>query len=201
MSDRRRWLIVGLGNPGPKYQLTRHNVGFMALDLMVQSLGLSSSTGSGSGSGWSTEQKALVLKSKGAQNELIFVKPQTFMNLSGESVQPLMAYYKVELENLVVVHDEIDIPFAKIRFQKNRGAGGHNGLKSINERMGTQDYIRLKLGVGRPAHPDFAVADYVLQSFAKEEQDTLGSFLEKAGDAIECLVTEGLDKASTKFNG
>ena len=191
MSDRRRWLIVGLGNPGPKYQLTRHNIGFMALDLMVQSLGLG---------GWSTESKGSVLKSKGTQNELIFVKPQTFMNLSGETVQPLMAYYKIELANLVVVHDEIDIPFGKMRFQKNRGAGGHNGLKSINERLGTQDYIRLKLGVGRPAHPEFAVADYVLQAFAKEEQDALSTFLEKAGDAIECIVTEGLDKASTKFN-
>lgn len=168
---------------------------------MVQSLGFSSSASPGAGaSAWSTEQKGLVLKSKGSTNELIFVKPQTFMNLSGETVQPLMAYYKVELENLVVVHDEIDLPFGKMRFQKNRGAGGHNGLKSINERLGTQDYIRLKLGVGRPAHPDFAVADYVLQAFAKEEQDALGRFLEKAGDAIECIVTEGLDKASTKFN-
>lgn len=192
MSEKRRWLIVGLGNPGPKYQLTRHNIGFLALDLMAQSLGLSN---------WTTEQKGLVLKSRGNENELIFVKPQTFMNLSGECVQPLMAYYKVELENLIVLHDEIDLPFEKMRFQKNRGAGGHNGLKSINERLGTQDYVRLKLGVGRPAHPEFAVADYVLQSFSKEEQSALGPFLEKAGDAIEDLVGLGLDKASTKYNG
>ncbi len=197
MSDRRRWLIVGLGNPGPKYQLTRHNIGFMALDIFAQSLNPSLAGGAND---WSTEHKGFVLKTKGSQNELIFVKPQTYMNLSGETVQPLMAYYKIELDNLVVVHDEIDLPFGKMRFQKNRGAGGHNGLKSINERLGTQDYARLKLGVGRPAHPDFLISDYVLQAFAKEEQSELGPFLEKAGDAISCLVTEGLDRASTRFN-
>lgn len=119
MSEKRRWLIVGLGNPGPKYQLTRHNIGFMALDVFTQSLNLSGGGSVSAGStAWSTEQKGLVLKSKGTHNELIFVKPQTYMNLSGETVQPLMAYYKVALENLLVVHDEIDLPFGKMRFQK-----------------------------------------------------------------------------------
>lgn len=191
MSEKRRWLIVGLGNPGPKYLLTRHNVGFICLDRYVDSLNLS---------GWSTQEKALLLKIKGQENELFLTKPQTYMNLSGESVQPLMAYYKIPLENLIVLHDEIDIPFGKLRIQKNRGAGGHNGLKSINERLGTQDYARIKIGVGRPPHPEMNVADYVLQNFSNEEQTQLPDFLDTIGDALDALITVGLDRASTQFN-
>lgn len=191
MSEKRRWLIVGLGNPGPKYLLTRHNVGFICLDRYVDSLNLS---------GWSTQEKALLLKIKGQENELFLAKPQTYMNLSGESVQPLMAYYKIPLENLIVLHDEIDIPFGKLRIQKNRGAGGHNGLKSINERLGTQDYTRIKIGVGRPPHPEMNVADYVLQNFSSEEQTQLPDFLDTVGDALDALITVGLDRASSNFN-
>lgn len=191
MSEKRRWLIVGLGNPGPKYLLTRHNVGFICLDRYVDSLNLS---------GWSTQEKALLLKVKGQENELFLAKPQTYMNLSGESVQPLMAYYKIPLENLIVLHDEIDIPFGKLRIQKNRGAGGHNGLKSINERLGTQDYARIKIGVGRPPHPEMNVADYVLQNFSNEEQTQLPDFLDTIGDALDALITVGLDRASSNFN-
>lgn len=191
MSEKRRWLIVGLGNPGPKYLLTRHNVGFICLDRYVDSLNLS---------GWSTQEKALLLKIKGQENELFLAKPQTYMNLSGESVQPLMAYYKIPLENLIVLHDEIDIPFGKLRIQKNRGAGGHNGLKSINERLGTQDYARIKIGVGRPPHPEMNVADYVLQNFSSEEQTQLPDFLDTVGDALDALITVGLDRASSNFN-
>jgi PTH1 family peptidyl-tRNA hydrolase len=184
------WLVIGLGNPGAKYSLTRHNIGFMALDVFA------SGTGSPK---WREEQQALVLRLKIEGVETIFAKPQTFMNLSGESVQALMAYYKIPLEKILVVHDDIDQGYGAIKLHKNRGAGGHNGLKSINQMLGTQDYLRLKLGVGRPPNPKMDVASYVLQNFSQEETTHLHDFLNVAGDAIESMVLNGYDKTATKF--
>ena len=123
------------------------------------------------------------------------------MNKSGEAVQALMHFYKIPLENLIVAHDEIDIPFEQIRVHKNRSPGGNNGIKSITEMLGTQDYIRLRLGVSRPPHPEMSVADYVLQKFSSEEQAKITDFLNKAGDAIESIIFDGLQKASSNFNG
>ncbi|MEN0057370.1 MAG: aminoacyl-tRNA hydrolase, partial [Bdellovibrio sp.] len=123
------------------------------------------------------------------------------MNLSGESVQPLMGFYKIPMEHLIVIHDDIDQAFAQMKIHKNRGHGGHNGIKSISGLLGTADYLRLKLGVGRPANPNIPVADYVLGKFTKEEMATLPDFLNKSCDAIESLITEGVQKASTRFNG
>ena len=185
------WLIVGLGNPGAKYLLTRHNIGFMALDNWVAGLGQVPSR---------QEHKAITSRFKIEGQELLLAKPQTFMNKSGESVQVLLDYYKIQLEHLIVVHDDIDQAFNAIKIQRNRGAGGHNGLKSINESLTTQDYIRLKLGVGRPADPRMDVASYVLQNFSADEQSNLSSFLNRAGDAIEALIFEGFDKAATLFS-
>jgi PTH1 family peptidyl-tRNA hydrolase len=185
------WLIVGLGNPGTQYTLTRHNIGFLSLDLLAEGLRAPA---------WSTEHKALTCKFKLEQEQVLLAKPQTYMNLSGESVQALMAFYKIQLDHLVVVHDDIDQPFGSLRFHKNRGHGGHNGIRSISGLLGP-DYIRLKLGVGRPENPQMQVADYVLQKFSSEEQSALPDFLNKSGDAIESLIFEGLGKASTKFNG
>jgi len=185
------YLIVGLGNPGPKYAFTRHNIGFLAVDLFSQGV---------SNPPWSEEHKAHVCKFKLDDQQIILAKPLTFMNKSGESVQSLLHYYKIPMENMLVIHDEIDLPFGKLRLQKNRGPGGHNGLKSINEMLSTQDYTRLKLGVGRPPHPEMDVADYVLGKFNPEEQTTLPEFLNTAGDAIESFIFEGLNKASTRFN-
>ena len=184
------WLVVGLGNPGGKYAMTRHNVGFMALDAYCASVGLPR---------WKEEKQALVARLKIEEEEVLFVKPQTFMNKSGESVRALMDYYKVELEKIIVLHDEIDQGFGAIKIHKNRGAGGHNGIKSINELLGTQDYLRLKLGVGRPTHPGMDVAAYVLQNFSAEEQTHLHEFLSTAGDAVESLIFDGYNKAATKF--
>ncbi len=184
------WLICGLGNPGAKYSMNRHNIGFMALDAYCAGVGLPR---------WKEEKQALVTRLKIEDRETIFVKPQTFMNKSGESVQALMAYYKIPLENLIVLHDEIDIGFGAIKLHKNRGPGGHNGLKSINEKLGSQDYIRVKLGVGRPENPNMDVASFVLQNFAPHEQGQLNDFLSVAGDAIESLIIDGYQKAATKF--
>lgn len=184
------WLIVGLGNPGPKYALTRHNIGFMALDLYAQGSGQSN---------WGEEHKAWVLKFKTEQGLLILAKPQTYMNNSGEAVQALMAYYKIPLDNLLVVQDEVDQPFSKMKFNRNRGAGGQNGIKSISERIGN-DYARLRLGISRPPVPGPTVADWVLGRFAKEEEAMLPDFLNRAGDAMDCWMQDGLQIASTKFN-
>jgi PTH1 family peptidyl-tRNA hydrolase len=185
------WLVVGLGNPGVQYALTRHNIGFMALDLLAQGLG---------NPPWREEHRALTCKLKLDDTPVLFAKPMTYMNKSGESVQALLNFYKISVENLIVIHDEVDFPFAQMKIHKNRSAGGNNGIKSISEILGTQDYTRLRLGIGRPPHPEMQVADYVLQKFSAEEQSALPEFLNKAGDAVEALIFDGLSKASTKFN-
>lgn len=188
----RLWLIAGLGNPGPEYAFTRHNIGFIAVDLWAQALGVQR---------WSTEEKALVAKAKWGGQDVLFVKPQTFMNRSGDSVQPLLRYYKIPLEQLLVVHDELDFPFQTMKLQKNRGAGGHNGIKSISERLATQDYLRMKVGIGRPAHPEMEVHAHVLGKFSNEEGQKLSEFLDWCGDGAECLLQQGFPKASSLFNG
>lgn len=184
------WLVAGLGNPGGKYALTRHNIGFMALDAYCAGVGTPR---------WKDERQALTVRLKVEETEVLFAKPQTYMNKSGESVRALMDFYKIQLEHLIVVHDDIDQGYGAIKIHKNRGAGGHNGLKSINECLGTQDYIRLKLGVGRPSNPKMDVAAYVLQAFSPEEQSHLHEFLSLAGDAVESLIFDGLSKAATQF--
>lgn len=187
------WIVVGLGNPGPKYAMNRHNVGFLALDAYCASVG-------GGAAKWRDEKQALVTRLKMNDQDVLFVKPQTYMNNSGEPTQALMHFYKIPVERLIVLHDEIDIGFGAIKIQKNRGPGGHNGLKSINEKLGTQDYVRVKLGVGRPPHPGMDVAAHVLQDFSSLEQKHLHDFLEVGGDAIETLIFEGYDKAATKHS-
>lgn len=186
------WLIVGLGNPGEKYQLTRHNIGFMCVDFMAKAF---------EAPAWNNEHKALVTRiTTEGGHKWILAKPQTYMNLSGDSVQSLMSFYKIPPENILVIQDEIDQSFGKMKFQKNRGHGGHNGIKDITQKIGSNDYIRLRLGVGRPPHPEMAVADYVLQKFSKEELEQLPGFLERGIDGIEILVNDGLGKASSLYN-
>ena len=200
------YLIVGLGNPGSKYASTRHNIGFMLCDYWIKSLNGT----------WSKEEhKAITVKfsfklnqqsakfekSKNEQIEVLVAKPQTFMNLSGESVVALMQFYKIPKEKLLVLHDEVDQPFASMKFQHNRGHGGQNGVRNITELLGTAEYSRLRLGVGRPPHPDFSVGDYVLSAFSAEENKLMSQYLEKACDGVEMFLTEGLGKASSLFNG
>lgn len=186
-------LIVGLGNPGSKYAMNRHNIGFMAVDSWLKSLGHNGSL--------RDEHKALTQKFKIEDQEVLVAKPQTFMNKSGEAVQSLMSFYKIPRENLLVLHDEIDQPFGMMKLQFNRGHAGQNGIRNISELFGAADYHRLRLGVGRPPHPEFSVGDYVLSNFATEELTTLPQFLEKAGSAIESFIFDGPAKAATKYNG
>lgn len=185
------WMIVGLGNPGPKYALTRHNIGFLAVDFLARGLGFEN---------FKNDFKADVAKGRWEDQEILLVKPQTFMNLSGTSVQPLMNFYKVDMDHLLVLHDEIDQEFDHMKFHRARGHGGHNGIRNITEVLGSNDYSRLRLGVGRPPHPEMQVADYVLQKFSTEEQNQLPDFLNRAGDAVETFVFEGLQKASSLHN-
>lgn len=196
-------LIVGLGNPGPKYTLTRHNVGFMLLDVIAQEFA--------PGSKWKSEFKAETMKLTWAGQQVLLVKPQTFMNLSGESVQPIVGMYKIALTDVLVAHDEIDLPFGEVRFQSKRGAGGHNGIKSLHQMLGSDEYCRLRLGVGRPpvfvndagemTRPTMEVHEYVLQNFTKDEQKQLAEDLfSHFVDATEAWIMDGLQMASSKFN-
>ena len=184
-------LIVGLGNPGYRYQLTRHNVGFLVLDAISRHLEAANP---------SEQFKSLVSKVKHAGHDVIFAKPQTFMNLSGEAVQPLIAFYKIPLENLLVIHDDIDQPFGQMKFQKNRGTGGHNGIRNIHEKLGTGDYARLKIGVGRPAEPKMAVDKYVLQNFAPDQEDQLREVIQRAGEATLTFIEAGFQRAQNEYN-
>ncbi len=186
-------VVVGLGNPGPKYALNRHNIGFMALDAFARGAGAPENQ-------WKSEHKALTLKLRIEGEAFLFVKPQTYMNLSGESVAPLMKYYDIHLDDLLVIHDEVDLPFGKIKFQRRRSAGGNNGIKSIHHLLGTDDYVRMRIGVGRPPHPKMSVADWVLQNFSQEEMDRMGEYLDLIGDGVESFILKGFEKSATAFN-
>ncbi len=183
-------MIVGLGNPGPKYLLTRHNIGFMVIDALAQRWGQGV---------FRSEHKSLTEKLSLEGQKLLLAKPQTYMNLSGEAVQSLLSYYAVETEDLVVIQDDCDLPFQALRLQRHRGHGGHNGIRNIHQHLGP-DYIRLKLGVGRPSHPSQPVADYLLSDFSREEQKALPDFLAYSCEALENLLRQGYDKTSSLFN-
>ncbi len=184
-------MIVGLGNPGPKYQLNRHNIGFILVDALAMRLE--------GRLDFRSEHKALTLKTSLQQERILLVKPQTFMNLSGQSVQDLFQYYDLSLDDLLVVQDDCDLPFQALRFQRSRGHGGHNGIRNIHQYLGP-DYARLKLGVSRPSHPGQDVADYLLSDFSKDEQKSLDDFLLYSCEAVETLILQGYDRASNQFN-
>lgn len=195
-------LIVGLGNPGPKYQLTRHNIGFLFIDALVEAFAGSRS--------YKSEFKAETQKIKIGTEQIVVCKPQTFMNLSGESVQPLLKFYNLSLDDVLVVHDEVDIPFGQMKFQRKRGHGGHNGIRNIHQMLGNDDYSRLRLGVGRPpvivgdngekVRPLMEVHEWVLGQFTKDELGKMPDFLDHAIKGVEVWTAKGLQEASTQFN-
>lgn len=190
-------LLVGLGNPGDRYRDTRHNVGFMLIDLIAERWGRPVWR-----SKFQAETAALdVPRGQGAGDKAVLLKPQTFMNLSGQSVQPAAAFYKVETPHVLVAHDELDLPFGQVRLKAGGGDAGHNGLKSITQRLGTNGYTRLRIGIGRPP-PDFrgSGADFVLQAFSPVEQAELPGVLDCAADAIERFAREGLSAAMNTTN-
>ena len=184
--------IIGLGNPGPKYLLTRHNIGFMVIDIMADRLPASFK------SKWESDY----LKSRIKDCDVILQKPLTYMNLSGQSVQPCLSFFKGTPEDLLVVQDDISMPFGALKLQKNRSSGGHNGIKDISNRLGTQDYARLKVGVGEPNGPNGKedTVDYVLSDFSKEEQKKLPDILIECEFAIVSFIADGLEKAANRHN-
>ena len=184
-------LVVGLGNPGSKYCLTRHNIGFMVIDAIAQSYGDGQ---------FKSEKKAHTCKVRMGTELVLLAKPQTFMNLSGESVSQLMNFYNIDLDQLLVIHDEIELDFLGLRFQKNRGHAGHNGVRNIHQHLGSNLYHRLKVGVGRSKNPAMDVADYVLQDFDSLEQAELPDFLAYCRESVFTYAVEGFEKAATKFN-
>jgi peptidyl-tRNA hydrolase, PTH1 family len=182
------WLVVGLGNPEKKYAKNRHNVGFMVVDVLRSEIGAPD---------WREKFKGRVAKSTAFGDELVLLEPLTYMNLSGESVQPCAAFHKIDPKNIVVVHDEIDLPFGDVRLKFGGGHAGHNGLRSITEHIGP-DFHRVRIGVGRPAFGE--VADYVLSDFSSIETAELLGKIERATDAIARLVKDGPQSAMNVIN-
>ena len=186
-----KYLIVGLGNPGREYAFNRHNVGFMAVSRLAAKHQAAFTRKQG---------KALVTSIKFDEKQAILAKPQTYMNLSGEAVQSLLKFYDIPLEQLLVCFDELDLPVGTIRLRPEGGSSGQNGMKSIIERLGTQKFPRLRLGIGRPPGR-MDPAAYVLQDFKEADGEIMDMTLDKAVEAIETFVKEGLNAAMNKFNG
>jgi len=184
------FLIVGLGNPGAEFRYNRHNVGFMLLDCLADRLGESFSR---------IESNSLLTKAKYQDKRLLLAKPQNFMNLSGQAVFRLVKYYKIPLKSLLIVYDDVDLPLESIRIRPNGGAGGHKGVASIIEHLGTNEFPRLRLGIGRPPGRKNAAA-YVLQDFIEEENEFIEVTLERAVDAVLVFVSAGLETAMNKYN-
>ncbi len=193
MSDP--WLIVGLGNPGPEYAATRHNIGAMAVDVIA----------GGTSPTLSRHKKVHAriaethLGFPGDRMSVIACAPLSYMNESGGPVKAAMNFYRIPPERLLVVHDELDIDFSTLRIKKGGGDGGHNGLKSIRSAIGTGDYFRIRLGIGRPVGRQ-APADYVLQAFSSAQRTDLPAFLSRCAEAVETLIRQGLDVAQNVYN-
>lgn len=185
------WIVAFLGNPGLKYNGTRHNAGFMAADAMEKKLGVRINK---------MRFKALTQTVDIGSHRVLLMKPQTYMNLSGDAIVQAAKFYKVPPERVIVVSDETALPIGKLRIRRGGSAGGHNGLKSIIARLGTDQFPRIRLGVGAPPHPDYDMADWVLAAFKGQDAADMEAVAEKAADAAACYITEGADKAMNKFN-
>ena len=186
------WLIVGLGNPGVAYENTRHNIGFQVLDQLGE------------------RQKKPIqrLKFKALTNlftisgeKVLVMKPVTYMNLSGEAVRPAADFYKIPPERILVVSDDTALPAGRLRIRKGGSAGGHNGLKSIIQHLGSDQFPRLRVGVGEKPHPDYDMADWVLGKFTGEDKKKMDQAVDRAAEAIECILKDGLDRGMSRFNG
>jgi PTH1 family peptidyl-tRNA hydrolase len=184
------FVIVGLGNPGKQYEHTRHNVGFDVIDILAKEYGASVTK---------MKHKALICECRVGSEKVILVKPQTYMNLSGETLIDIYQYYKVELEDIIVVYDDIDLDVGKIRIRKKGSAGSHNGMKSIIKCLGSGDFPRVRVGVSRP-EPGADLANFVLSRFRKEEQLDIDNGLEKASKAVDSMIRENIDLAMNKYN-
>ncbi|HEX2980670.1 MAG TPA: aminoacyl-tRNA hydrolase [Anaerolineaceae bacterium] len=184
------YIIVGLGNPGREYRGNRHNVGFMVVDRIAGEIGVSMTR---------LQQKALIAQGTFGGRRVILAKPQTFMNLSGQAVASLVKFYKTPLEQLIVIHDDLDLPLGTLRMRKNGSAGGQKGVLSTIERLGTQEFPRLRVGIGRPSG-GIDPKDYVLHDFAPYEKATLDEVLDLAQAAVRTFIEKGLETAMNQYN-
>ena len=186
------WLIVGLGNPGKEYEKTRHNCGFRAIDILAQKLGCKIDKGKFQG---------LYGQVNYHGTKLLLLKPLTYMNLSGRSVLQLSAYFHVPPQRIIVLFDDISLEPGRLRIRAEGSAGGHNGIKSIISELGSQDFPRVKIGVGGKAHPEQDLADHVLSGFSASEEKALSSALDRAADAALCIMEKGVPEAANRYNG
>lgn len=185
------YIIAGLGNPGAKYENTRHNMGFRVLDMLAEEYNIDIKE---------NKHKGLIGKGTIDGNKVVLVKPQTFMNLSGECLRAVMDFYKETPDHVIVIFDDISLDVGKIRVREKGSAGGHNGIKSIISHLGSEGFPRLKFGVGnKPENMD--LADYVLGRFSKEDNDIVERKLKDACDAVCCMISEGCGRAMNKYNG
>jgi len=184
------FLIIGLGNPGREYRETRHNIGFLAVDQVAHRLHVKFSR---------TQSKALVTEGLHQGRKVILAKPQSYMNKSGHPTRSLVRFYKIPLDQILIIYDDVDLPFATIRMKPSGGPGGHKGMDSVIEQLGTQAIPRLRLGIGRP--PGYKqTANYVLKPFSAEEKAFLPAFLERAANAVFTFMDEGIEQAMTQYN-
>jgi peptidyl-tRNA hydrolase, PTH1 family len=185
-----RFLVVGLGNPGSRYAATRHNAGFLVVELLAERIG---------GSFKTHRARADVLEGRLAGHSVVLAKPKSFMNESGGPVVSVARFYKVPVEQITVVHDELDLPFGALRLKRGGGEGGHNGLRSLVSALGSKEFARVRFGVGRPPGR-LDPADFVLREFASAERKELPFLVDRAADAVESLVANGLEVAQNEFN-
>ena len=186
------WLLVCLGNPGDQYENTRHNVGFMVADELAERHNIPVQR---------LKFRALTNTITVGGEKVLLMKPVTYMNLSGEAVHEAAAFYKIPPEHILVISDEVALAPGKLRVRRSGSAGGHNGLKNIIAHLGTDQFPRIRLGVGQKPHPDYDMADWVLGKFQGEDKKAVEASVKRAADAAECLIREGVDKAMNQYNG
>lgn len=184
------WLVVGLGNPGPSYAGNRHNAGFQVLDLLAERAGSRFKAHKG---------RADVVEGRLADRRAVLAKPKTYMNTSGGPVASLRDFFRVPVERIVVVHDELDIPYGAVRLKRGGGDNGHNGLRSLTSALGSKDYLRVRFGIGRPPGRQDP-ADFVLRDFTPAERKELAFHVDRAADAVEALLVEPLEAAQNRFH-
>jgi PTH1 family peptidyl-tRNA hydrolase len=185
-----RTLVVGLGNPGPRYATTRHNAGFLVADLLAERLG---------GRFKAHKGRADVLEGRLAGVPVVLAKPRSYMNESGGPIVSVARFYKVPIERIVLVHDDLDLPYGALRLKRGGGEGGHNGLRSASASLGSNEYLRVRFGIGRPPGRQDP-ADYVLRDFSATERKELPFFLDRCADAVEALISQGLEAAQNAYN-
>ena len=185
------YLIIGLGNPGREYELTRHNIGFLAIDHLAKRWGVEVNK---------YKLKALMGEYRKPHEKVILVKPQTFMNLSGNAVRSFFQFYKPTIDQMLVIFDDLDLPFGSIRIRKSGGSSGQKGMNSIIEQLGTEEFPRIRVGIGRPPGKMNSV-DFILNKFRNSENKDLELILDKCADAVECFIENGIETTMNRYNG